>query len=229
MADNLPFADSDDLSSDIPSPFNPIPYTLVNSRPLTNTPFVAPYVPVSRLVTSSALYFAGIGPTDILVDLGCGDGRILIDALCDSCTPDNDHIETHQIYPPAQCIGVELDPYLAAFIRKTNPSLISNNKLVIIEQDMFTVDLEAIKATVIVMYLLPAGLEKLKPLLSAWLSRSNVDTSQPTRRIVTIAYSIPGWQPTQVKQSNMSSNSFMGGAATPIHCLFRYEAVSICN
>jgi hypothetical protein len=52
---------------------------------------------------------------------------------------------------------------------------------------MFTVDLDALGATVLVLYLLPMGLEKLKVMLEKWLRQSE------DRRLVTITYSVPGW------------------------------------
>ncbi|KAH6561285.1 hypothetical protein BASA50_000566 [Batrachochytrium salamandrivorans] len=244
MTDTLPFAESDDLPNDIPSLCNPIPYTLVNSRPLTDTPFVAPYVPLNPSITATALALAGVDSSDTLVDLGCGDGRILVAALQDpseqsllttnTTTPNTitttTITTTTMIQPcaPSRCIGVELDPYLAAYIRNTQSSLISTGRLVILEQDMFTVDLESIDATVIIMYLLPSGLNQLKPQLAKWLLVGTAPGALSVRRIVTITYSIPDWNPVQEQWACLSSNSFMGGSSATPHCLFRYEAKSIC-
>ena len=46
------------------------PRTLVNSIPMTGTPFIAPFVPCSPDIAVEALNFANVGDKDVLVDLG---------------------------------------------------------------------------------------------------------------------------------------------------------------
>ena len=101
------FSESEDLPNDIPELNNPIPKTIVNSKPLDDTPFVAPYVPCTDYMVENALDFAKIrNNIDVLVDLGCGDGRILKAAL-----------SNNRLNKPKLCIGIELDPYLAEHAR----------------------------------------------------------------------------------------------------------------
>ncbi|KAJ1558745.1 hypothetical protein HK096_005797 [Nowakowskiella sp. JEL0078] len=188
----LPFADSD-FADEIDFKVNPIPFTLVNNRPLDGTEFVAPYVPCASQTIHAALDFAGISEHDVLVDLGCGDGRILSKSL-------------ELSRPPKSVIGVELDPHLSRYIRETvilhlgkgeyegnNHELIPTNlklsedrskqkKFKLLECDMFSVDLgsetpNGLDATVLVLYLLPAGLEKLKPQFREWLEEYSADDS----------------------------------------------------
>jgi hypothetical protein len=180
----------------------------VNSRPLDALgPFIAPYVPCHRDVVVKSLSFAEVGPQDILVDLGCGDARILVSAL-------------ESPVPPLRCIGVELDPVLAALVRKDQARWISEKeedcKLELLEKDMFTVDLVGLDATVLILYLLPAGLEKLKTNLSKWL----IAPSQKKKRIVTITYSIPDWKPVEGLQVEIRDS-------VSAHWLFYYTADSI--
>ncbi|RKO91816.1 hypothetical protein BDK51DRAFT_17561 [Blyttiomyces helicus] len=217
--DALPFSSSEDLPRDIPAPKNPIPFTLVNSRPMEGTPFVAPYVPCHVDVATAALRFAHVGVEDVLIDLGCGDARILIAALT---TPPSPH----------HCIGIELDPHLASHIRSSHAALISSSRLQILEADMFGVDMAELGATVAVVYLLPAGLEKLKPALRAWL-----EGDAARRRVVTITYSVPGWEPrkgVEVKvvagvhgKGTQTGTTGMGGAGGVAQWLFYYDAGSV--
>ncbi|RKP01191.1 hypothetical protein CXG81DRAFT_779, partial [Caulochytrium protostelioides] len=180
----LPFAQSDVMPDQILASTTAIPITLVNQRPLDDTPFIAPYVPVSPDVADRAIAFARLRATDTLVDLGCGDARILRQALLGPT-------------PPQQAVGVELDPYLAEHNR-VEPALrtaLATGRCVFYEQDMFTVDLVALKATVLILYLLPAGLAKLRPQLARWLATPSASPTEPAKRVISIIYAVPDWTP----------------------------------
>ncbi|KAJ3294581.1 hypothetical protein HK104_003476 [Borealophlyctis nickersoniae] len=186
---------------------------------MDDTPFIAPYVPCHPHVAEAALKFAGVGGGDVLVDLGCGDGRILSLSLSSAT-------------PPARCIGIELDPYLASHIRANHSSDISSGALTVLEENMFTISLIDLNATVLVLYLLPAGLDKLKPILNTWLRHAG--TGNLEKRIVTIVYEIPGWDPvdtmfvdTPSLESSSLSSGAMGGASAGGQWLHRYDARSI--
>ena len=118
----------------------------------------------------------------MLVDLGCGDAGILVAALD---------------YLPLKCIGVELDPVLVEHINQSHHELIQNGKLCILCKDMFTVNhsVELDKSTIMILYLLPRGLELLRPILHSWLAANPNE-----RRIVTITYSIPEWETVDERQ-----------------------------
>jgi 16S rRNA A1518/A1519 N6-dimethyltransferase RsmA/KsgA/DIM1 with predicted DNA glycosylase/AP lyase activity len=100
-------------------------------------------------------------------------------------------------------IGVELDPHLCRHARQRAAEIKSDSvsEFTVYEQDMFTVDLERLGATVLILYLLPAGLGKLAPQLSQWLHNNKAEaalkhyklTDEVLRRVVTINYQIPGW------------------------------------
>ena len=151
------------------------PVTIVNSKPLEG-PFIAPFVPAPQAVIDAAFRFADLSATDILADLGCGDGRILVSAL--------------NYLPLKLCIGIELDPILVAHINQSQQLLIQSGKLMILCKDMFTIDqaVDLKDSTLLILYLLPRGLDLLKPILHIWLSANPI-----VRRIITITYSIPDW------------------------------------
>lgn len=177
--------------------------TKVNTQPLENTPFVAPYVPIDNAVCKIAIEFAHISANDRLVDLGCGDGRILQMAL-DSSTP------------PKSVVGVEFDELLVEYIHKTHP------RIEIIYQDMFTVHLESLEASVAILYLLPKGLEKLQSILGDWLCNDK------DRRLVTVGYAVPAFVPVST-QTAVPQDTFMGGSDDVHQKLYYYNYSSIIN
>jgi SAM-dependent methyltransferase len=110
------------------------------------------YVPTTVEVVDRMLDAANVGPLDLVYDLGCGDGRIVIAAA--------------KKYG-ARGVGVDLDP---ARIREAR----ANAKKAGVEQlvtfkvaDLFKTDLK--EATVVTLYLLPELNRRLKPKLFAEL------------------------------------------------------------
>jgi SAM-dependent methyltransferase len=110
------------------------------------------YVPTTMEVVERMLDAANVGPLDVVYDLGCGDGRIVIAAA--------------KKYG-ARAVGVDLDP---ARIREAR----ANAKKAGVEQlvtfqvaDLFKTDLKP--ATVVTLYLLPELNRRLKPKLFAEL------------------------------------------------------------
>lgn len=207
--DGLPFTSSSDLPSEIPELSNPIPYTVVNNQPLHGN-WIAPYVPCPPEIAQLAIQFSNFNSQDTLVDLGCGDGRILVQAV--SLIPDCRKV-----------IGVELDPYLAEFARKScreqfgQDDVINTEKAVIMEMDMFAVDLIALKASVLVLYLLPKGLEKLKDMFTKWFRDTSIILN---KRVVTVNYAIPGW-------SAIREKTVVKANGTTTMTLYYYDVNSI--
>ncbi|KAJ3054964.1 hypothetical protein HK097_000189 [Rhizophlyctis rosea] len=184
---------------------------------MDNTAFIAPYVPCHPDVGAAAVSFARVSSQDVLVDLGCGDARVLLSALSSTT-------------PPQRCIGVELDPHLVEHIQSLPEAKphIDSSTLTILEQDMFKVNLSDLKATAMILYLLPAGLEKLKSQLETWLRD---DGGAQKKRIVTITYSITGWEPHHAKQTFLEPGvrklAPMGGSSGISQWLFYYDVTSI--
>ncbi|KAI9334097.1 hypothetical protein BDR26DRAFT_867319 [Obelidium mucronatum] len=165
--DNLPIDSdlfSDDTSSFTARLHTTAPRTLVNNIPMEGTNFIAPFVPCTPEVALAALRFANATPLDVVGDLGCGDGRVLEQFLIHVSEKKNGNVISPR-YPDA------------------------NFK--VIEGNMFEVGLEELGVDLFVLYLLPMGLDKLKKQLGDWL-KAGVD-GQKKRRVVTITYSIPGW------------------------------------
>jgi len=117
------------------------------------------------------LKLAGVGPGDVVYDLGCGDGRILIAAV--------------EVFNAKEAIGYEIrdDVYRRALeeVRKAN----LQDKIQIVNNDFFEADLS--RASVITLYMDSLTNEKLKRKLEN-------ETSAGTR-IVSHDFPVPGWQP----------------------------------
>jgi SAM-dependent methyltransferase len=110
------------------------------------------YVPTTTEVVDRMLDMANVKPLDVVYDLGCGDGRIVIAAAKKYGT---------------RGVGVDLDP---ARIReaRANAKKAGVENLVKFEvADLFKTDLT--EATVVTLYLLPELNRRLKPKLFAEL------------------------------------------------------------
>jgi len=110
------------------------------------------YVPTPHEVVDRMLYEAKIKATDVVYDLGCGDGRMVIAAAKQFGT---------------RGVGVDLDPARIKEAR-ANAKAAGVEKLVTFRVgDMFKTDLH--EATVVMLYLLPELNRRLKPKLFAEL------------------------------------------------------------
>jgi len=129
----------------------------------------APYVPTPQVVVDEMLKQANLTQEDLVYDLGCGDGRILIAAAKQfGC----------------RGIGFDLDLDLVARARE-NAREAGVEDLVTIEvRDIFTVDLK--DASVVMLYLLPTVNTKLVPQLLEL---------KPGTRIVSHDFGIQGYKP----------------------------------
>lgn len=112
---------------------------------------------------------AGLAPGERLVDLGCGDGRVLVRAAEGF---------------GAKVTGVELDPRLAEVAREV--LLAAGLDGDVVEGNFDDV---AIDADVVFAFLSPATLQRLQPRLEALAAGT---------RVVTTGYAVPGWVPHDV-------------------------------
>jgi hypothetical protein len=129
-----------------------------------------PYVPTPQIVVDEMLKLAGVTAKDFVVDLGSGDGRVILTAARNF---------------KAHGLGVDIDKTLVAFSNKQAKVEALDDRAKFIEQDMFKADIS--KATVVTLYVLPDFMEKLRPKL--------VSELQPGARIVAHDYYMSGWYP----------------------------------
>jgi methyltransferase family protein len=127
------------------------------------------YVPTPQVVVDEMLRMAKVGPADYLIDLGSGDGRIVITAA-----------KKHG----ARGFGVDLDTYLLKLANAAAKREGVTDRARFIEQNLFETDLSP--ATVITSYLLPEMNLKLRPKILAL---------KPGTRVVAHDYSMGEWDP----------------------------------
>lgn len=138
-----------------------------------DAPQLAPYVPTPHEVVDRMLTLAGVTRSDVVIDLGCGDGRIPIAAA-----------KQHG----ARGIGVDIDPQRIAEAN-ANAKAAGVEHLVLFKlQDAMKTDVSG--ASVVTTYLLSASNLKLRPLLTAQL--------KPGSRIVTHSFGMGDWTPEKV-------------------------------
>jgi SAM-dependent methyltransferase len=137
---------------------------------------LAPYVASPAKVVDRMLELANIRPGETVYDLGCGDGRILIEAA--------------QKYR-AKAIGVEISPKIAAEARAKVKKAGLTQQVEVIEGDLLQADLSG--ADVVTIYLATSLNEELRPRLEKFL--------KPGARVVSHDYAVPGWKPAQVVQA----------------------------
>jgi cyclopropane fatty-acyl-phospholipid synthase-like methyltransferase len=134
------------------------------------------YVPTPPAVVDAMLKIANVSSSDVVYDLGCGDGRIPIAAA--------------QKYG-ARGIGIDIDPARIAEAKENAKAAGVTDKVTFLEQDLFTSDFK--DATVVTLYLLPTLNQKLMPKLKAEL--------KPGTRIVSHAFDMgPEWPPEQKQE-----------------------------
>jgi len=124
-------------------------------------------------VVDRMLTMARVGPSDVVYDLGCGDGRIVIAAA---------------LKFGARGVGVDIDPMLVARAQAEARAAGVADRVTFAVQDAMTVDVTP--ATVVTLYLLAASNAKLRPILTTQL--------RPGARIVSHNYPIGDWDPEQV-------------------------------
>jgi len=140
-----------------------------------------PYVPTPQVVVDEMLRLAGVGPQDVVMDLGSGDGRIVITAAKKF---------------GARAIGVELDFNLLIQSEESARQAGVQDRVKFLEQDLFKADLS--QATVITFYLLPSVMRKLKPRLLEL---------KPGTRLVAHDFDFEDWKPDQ--KTTIRKNVFL--------------------
>jgi protein-L-isoaspartate O-methyltransferase len=134
---------------------------------------LAPYTPTPMDVVGRMLTLARVGPRDVVYDLGCGDGRIVIAAA--------------RMFG-ARGVGIDIDPALVARARANAKDAGVESLVTFRVQDAMTVDVS--EASVVTLYLLAASNAKLRPVLTK--------TLRPGARIVAHNYPIGDWEPEAV-------------------------------
>lgn len=129
-----------------------------------------PYEPSPTQVVEEMIKLAGVGRDDVVYDLGCGDGRIVLAASRQTgCT----------------AVGIDLDPRRIKESRENALKEGLTGRVTFHEQDLFDSDLG--KATVVMLFLYPDVNFKLAPKLLGELT--------PGTRVVSHSHTMGDWVP----------------------------------
>lgn len=144
-------------------------------EPLSPVPFITtPDEVVERM-----LRLAGTGPGDLVMDLGSGDGRIVIAAA-----------EKFG----ARGVGIELDGGLVEKSRENARRARVEDRVSFVQGDVLTADIS--QATVVTVYLLPGLINQLEPRF--------LETLRPGTRIVSHAFTMTSWRPDRAETMRIS-------------------------
>lgn len=130
------------------------------------------FVPTPQEVVDAMLKLAKVTKTDVIYDLGSGDGRIPITAA--------------KVYG-ARGVGIDIDPDRVGEANASARAAGVTDKVKFLNQDLFTTNIS--EATVVTLYLLPALNLKLRPKLMKELKAGT--------RIVSHAFDMGDWRPEQ--------------------------------
>ncbi|TAK83213.1 MAG: class I SAM-dependent methyltransferase [Betaproteobacteria bacterium] len=138
-----------------------------------------PFITTPDEVVERMLKLAGTGPRDLVIDLGSGDGRIVIAAA-----------EKFG----ARGLGIELD---GALIEKSRANARRANvadRVSFLQGDVLTADIS--QATVVTVYLLPGLINQLEPRF--------LESLRPGTRIVSHAFAMTSWRPDRAETMRIS-------------------------
>jgi cyclopropane fatty-acyl-phospholipid synthase-like methyltransferase len=144
---------------------------------------IAPYVPTPWPVVDAMLRLAAVRKDDVVYDLGCGDGRIVISAAR---------------YFGARGVGVDIDPRLIEEANAAARAAGVSQRARFAVQDLFTTDFS--EATVITLFLYPDMNARLLPKF-----RSDL---RPGTRIVSHQFRIGDWQPARIEAARFANRSY---------------------
>jgi SAM-dependent methyltransferase len=126
------------------------------------------YLPTPPELVSKMLDMAGVTPQDYVIDLGSGDGRIVIAAAKRG----------------ARALGIEYDGPLVDLSKRMADSEHVGDKARFVQADLFDSDFS--EATVLTMFLLSDMMLKLRP---------KIVDMKPGTRIVSNSFEMDGWAP----------------------------------
>ena len=154
-----------------------------------------PYVPSPSSVVADMLTLAEVGPKDFVIDLGSGDGRIVLTAA--------------KVFG-ARGFGVDINEKLVKEANQAAKAQGIADRASFTTQDLFKTDIR--KATVLTMYLLPNTVNMLRDKLLAELN--------PGTRILSHDYPLAGWEHADYRQFDLKDKIDITGV--PLTLIYLY-------
>ncbi|MCC6915156.1 MAG: methyltransferase domain-containing protein [Rhodospirillaceae bacterium] len=143
----------------------------------------APYVPTAEPIVKSMLTMGGVGPNDIVYDLGSGDGRLPIAAVKE--------------FGAKKGVGIDLDPVRVTEAKANARKAGVEDRVTFHQGDMFEFDFS--EATLLPLYLLPEMMLKLRPKML---------DMKPGTRIVAHDYALGDWKADKFESHGSSTLYF---------------------
>jgi len=143
---------------------------------------VAPYVPTPIRIVRKMLELADAGAEDVVYDLGCGDGRVLLTAV--------------EEFDVKRAVGYELSPSMCESVHRKVESRGLRGRVEVVNGNFFLADLSP--ASIITLYLTTSGNSKLKPKFEKELRGG--------ARVVSHDFPVQGWK--TLKQGNPRHHPF---------------------
>lgn len=138
------------------------------------------YVPTRQAVVDAMLDLAKVTENDVVYDLGCGDGRIVVTAA--------------KKYG-ATGKGIDIDPQRIKEANENATNAGVNEKVTFVQANLFESDFS--EASVVTLYLLNSLNMKLRPIL--------LEQLKPGTRIVSHAFNMGDWEPDKTIQVDGST------------------------
>ena len=159
------------------------PVVTFTEEPDRGSPYIAPFAPTPQEVVDRMLELAEVSQSDLVYDLGSGDGRIVITAA--------------RRYG-ARAVGFEIDPLLVTHSQRRIKEAGLEDLAEIREQDIRTVDLSP--ASVVTIYLYPRANLRLRAAI--------IQQLKPGSRVVSHFFGMDEWKPDRLEQLTDSAGLF---------------------
>jgi len=143
-----------------------------------------PYVPSTEEAVQAMLQLAGVKKSDVVYDLGCGDGRIVIAAAKNF---------------GARGVGIDINPERIKEAKENARKAGVEHLVRFEEADLFEAKFS--EASVVTLFLLPTVNEKLRPKLR--------DQLKPGTRVVSNTFDMGEWKPD--REMNVGNGEDEGG------------------
>ena len=164
--------------------------------PAAETPAaqVAPFAATPMPVVHEMLKLATVGRDDFVVDLGSGDGRLVIEAVAR--------------FGARGGFGVDLDPSLVDYANRKAQEVGVFDRAQFFVRDLFVTDIRP--ATVVTVYLLPIAMDRVQRKLLSELA--------PGSRVVSHDYPFPSWPTERVLALDVpEKNDYTGRRSTALY------------
>lgn len=157
---------------------------------------VAPYADTPSPIVDEMLKLARVGPNDFVIDLGSGDGRLVITAV--------------KSFGARGGLGIDIDDRLVAFAQAKAAEAGVADRVKFIAADLFDTDLS--RASVVTVYLFPAAMARVRDKLQRELA--------PGTRVVSHDFPLAGWHIDRIETFAAPEKNFTVGRGDAV--LFLY-------